>query len=188
MATATSALATLAPYQPPDGLAPREILAHAKEYIDRLTKKHTTLQEKIAVAKQYGGTKLVTFAATGVTTAVSAALGFFNGRYGGDKGYVAPYGIPIDLTASAIAHVVGMTNVCGDVGSRIVHTAGDSALGVGTYRFTHGKGVEMAARAAAKKAAGAGAGVAPGASPGTSPQNGAGAGPRGGTPYAVPQT
>jgi len=49
---------------------------------------------------------------------------------------------------------------------------GDAAWGVGAYRWSHNKGVELAARAAAAKAGGAA---------------GAGAGPRGGTTYPVPQ-
>jgi hypothetical protein len=180
MASATSALAALAPYQPPDGLAPREILAHAREHIDKLTKKHLNLQGKISEATRYVGTKAVTMAGTGVSLAVSAALGLVNGRFGGDKGYLAPYNVPVDLTSGLIAHVVGYTNVLGDVGSTLVHTVGDAAWGSGAYRWSHNKGVELAARAAAAKA-GAGAGA------GAGPQNGAGAGPRGGTTYAVPQ-
>ena len=178
MASATSALATLAPYQPPDGLAPREILAHAREHIDRLTKKHVNLQGKINEVTKYAGTKAVTMAGTGVSLAVSAILGLVNGRFGGDKGYLAPYNVPVDLTGGLIAHVVGYTNVLGETGSDLVHTAGDAAWGAGAYRWSHNKGVELATRAAAAKA-GAGA-------PGASPQNGAGAGPRGGTTYSVP--
>ena len=181
MATATSALATLAPYQPPDGLAPREILAHAREHIDRLTKKHLNLQGKINEVTKYAGTKALTMAGTGVSLAVSTLMGLVNGRFGGDKGYLAPYGVPADLTSGLIAHVVGYTNVLGDMGSDLVHTAGDAAWGAGAYRWSHNKGAELAARAAAAKA-GAGA-----VYPGTGPQGGAGAGPRGGTTYAVPQ-
>ena len=181
MASATSALATLSPYQPPDGLAPREILAHAREHIDRLTKKHINLQGKISEVTRYAGTKAITMAGTGVSLAVSAVLGLVNGRFGGDKGYLAPYNVPVDLTSGLIAHVVGYTNALGEVGSDLVHTVGDAAWGVGAYRWSHNKGVELAAHAAAAKA-GAGAGAA-----GTGPQGGAGAGPRGGTTYPVPQ-
>jgi hypothetical protein len=139
-----------------------------------------TLQGKITEATKYVGTKAVTMAGTGVSLAISAVLGLVNGRFGGDKGYLAPYNVPVDLTSGLIAHVVGYTNVLGEVGSELVHTVGDAAWGVGSYRWSHAKGVELAARAAAAKAgAGAGAGVAP--------QGGAGPGARGGTTYPVPQ-
>jgi hypothetical protein len=174
MASATSALATLSPYQPPDGLAPREILAHAREHIDKLTKKHLNLQGKISEVTKYAGTKALTMAGTGVSLAVSAVLGLVNGRFGGDKGYLAPYNVPVDLTSGLIAHVVGYTNVLGEIGSDLVHTVGDAAWGAGAYRWSHDKGVELAAHAAAAKA-------------GTAPPGAPGPGPRGGTTYTVPQ-
>jgi hypothetical protein len=97
MASATTALANLAPYQPPEGLGPREILAHAREHIDKLTKRHLNLQGKIGDTTEYLGKKLVNPAGSGIALGTSALFGFVNGRYGGDKGYVAPYGAPVDL-------------------------------------------------------------------------------------------
>jgi hypothetical protein len=181
MASATTALATLAPYQPPEGLGPREILAHAREHIDKLTKRHLNLQGKIGDTTEYLGKKLVNAAGSGIALGTSALFGFVNGRYGGDKGYVAPYGAPVDLLSGLVAHVVGYTDVLGRVGSALVHTVGDAAWGSGAYRWAHNKGVELAARVAAEKAG------APGAGAGAAGPNGAGAGPRGGTTYAVPQ-
>ena len=177
MASATSALATLAPYQPPDGLAPRELFAHAREHIERLTKKHAALQEKSTEKSSYVITKGVAALTSACAVGTSGALGFVNGRLGGDLGYAQFHGMPADWTAGVVAHVVGYTNALGKVGSVLVHAAGDAAWGAGTYRWAHAKGVELAQAAAAKA----------GATPGASPQNGAGAGPRGGTSYAVPQ-
>ena len=151
MASATTALANLAPYQPPEGLGPREILAHAREHIDKLTKRHLNLQGKIGDTTEYLGKKLVNAAGSGIALGTSALFGFVNGRYGGDKGYVAPYGAPVDLLSGLVAHVVGYTDVLGRVGSALVHTVGDAAWGSGAYRWAHNKGVELAARVAAEK-------------------------------------
>jgi hypothetical protein len=185
MASATSALATLSPYLPPDGLGPREILAHAKDHIDRLTKKHASLQEVLQKGKEYGVSKIKTGVASGLTVVTSGALGFVNGRYGGDKGYVAPFHVPIDLATALVAHTVGLTDVFGDLGSLMAHAVGDASLGAGTYRFAFAKGAYLAARAAAAKGgavAGAGAGAGTGA-PGAAHPNGQ----RPSTTYAVPQ-
>ena len=180
MASATSALATLAPYQPPEGLAPREILAHAREHIERLTKKHAVLQTQNVEAKSYVRTKGLAGLTSVCAVGMASTLGLVNGRFGGDADHVAFHGMPLDVTAGVVAHVVGYTNALGDTGSVLVHAVGDSAWGAGAYRFFHAKGVELAARAAAAKA-GAGAGT------GAAPQNGAGAGPKGGTTFAVAQ-
>jgi hypothetical protein len=179
MASATTALTALAPYAAPDGLGPREIIAHAKEHIERLTKKHASLQDTLTKVQGYGVSKLKTGMATGTTLAVSSALGFVNGRYGGERGYLSVFHVPVDLTTGLVAHVVGATDVLGDLGTRLVHTVGDACWGAGAYRWTHSKGAELAARAAAAKAAaGAGAGAGAAANPN---------GQRPGTTYAVPQ-
>jgi hypothetical protein len=180
MATATNALATLAPYAPPDGLGPREILAHAKDHIDRLTKRHSTLQGKIQDTQKYTGCLAKTGLAFATTLAVSSGLGFINGRYGGAKGHAAPLGVPIDFTAGVLAHGVGLTvgllseSDFGELCSRGFHTVGDAALGIGTYRTFQAIGLERAARAT---------GQAPGAGVSATNPNGQ----RPGTTYAVPQ-
>jgi hypothetical protein len=141
-----------------------------------------TIQERVAEQKGLvQALKVPGLAAltTGCVLTTSGVVGFVNGRYGGDADHLHFRGIPADWTAGLVAHIVGYTTgamtdtVAGEVGSLLVHAVGDAAWGVGTSRWAHAKGVELAARAKA------GAGAAP--------QNGAGAGPKGGTTYPVAQ-
>jgi hypothetical protein len=188
MATATQTISALAPYQPPPGLAPSDRVAHAHDYIERLQKKHATLRESLQQVKVGAQRGANTMMQTVLAVGTASSLGYVNGRYGGEKGYVAPYSMPLDVTIGGAAHVAGLV-----VGlwleddadraaaampgalprlSDILHTIGDAGLGSGGYRWAHQKGVEMAAAANAGATA-----AAPG--PGV---NGA----RGAT-YAVPQ-
>jgi hypothetical protein len=180
MASATSALATLAPYQPPEGLSAKEILAHARDHIGKLVKKNATLEDKHTETKGYFRTKGVAGLTTAATLVTASTLGIVNGRFGGDADHLNFHGMPLDVAWGIVGHAVGYTNVLGGIGSELVHATGDAAWGSSAYRWSFAKGQELAARAkAAKAGAGAGAGAAP--------QNGAGAGPRGGTTYSVPQ-
>jgi hypothetical protein len=193
MATATMPVSALAPYQPPDGLAPRDVIAHAREHIDRLQKKHASLRESLQHVKVGAQRGVNTITQTVFAVGTSSALGFVNGRYGGEKGYVAPYSVPVDFTLGAVSHIAGLATslllederdaaAAAQPGamprlSDILHTVGDAGLGCGTYRFFHQKGAEHAAEAGAAKGQ-----SAPSPSP---PGPGANAG-RGGAVYNVP--
>jgi hypothetical protein len=186
-----SANSALAPYQPPGGLAAREVIAHARDHIERLQKKHATLRESLQQVKVGAQRGANTVTQTVFAVGTSSALGFINGRYGGEKGYVAPYSVPVDLSLGGLAHVAGLATSLlledeRDAAaaassamprlSDILHTIGDAGLGCGSYRFMHQKGVERAAAAAAAKAGQA------------APTPGAPApGGRGGAVYTVPQ-
>lgn len=157
-----AAVATLAPFQQPMGLAPREALAHAHNHIERLTKKHEAV---LKTAKAIGekaehvmkkNVAVMTNAAFAASTA--GALGYVNGRYGGEKGYVAKYGVAIEVATAALAHASALALSFRETGDKerdehlqhvvgVLHTVGDAAIGVGVYRWTHQKGVEAARHA-----------------------------------------
>lgn len=189
MATATMPTSALAPYQPPPGLQARDVIAHARDHIEKLTKKHASLRESLQQVKVSAQRGVSTVTQTMFAVGTSSLLGYLNGRYGGEKGYVAPYSIPVDLTVGAAGHIAGLATsllledtvdvtAAASQGamprlSDIFHTVGDAGLGCGSYRFLHQKGVEHAA------AKGQGAG------PGSPPAGGPG--PGRGTVYSVPQ-
>jgi hypothetical protein len=176
-----AAATTLAPYQPPIGLAPREALAHAHNRIEQLSRKHESVlrtakalgeRAEHAVKKNLSVLTNTTFAAT-----TAASLGYMNGRYGGDKGYVAKHGIALDVAAAGVVHAGAFALALRETGDRtsdehlnhavgVLHTIGDAAVGASVYRWAYAKGVEAAHRA----------GAMPGAQ-----ANGA----RGGTVYSV---
>src|SRR5208283_2268116 len=109
---ATMPVSALAPYIPPEGLAPRDVIAHARDHIEKLQKKHATLRESLQQVKYkvssgaYRGANTVVQTMFSATTA--STLGFINGRYGGEKGYVAPYSVPVDFTVAAVGHIAGI--------------------------------------------------------------------------------
>jgi hypothetical protein len=177
-ATAHSGGTSLAPYQSPDGLAHRNVLAHARDHIEKLQKRHEQLRGTVARAQKVALKQAHTLTQMGFTVGTAGALGLVNGRYGGDKGYLAPWGVPVDFAVGGAAHVAGfVTSVLSedDIMEPVIallHTIGDAGLGVGVYRWAHQKGAELAARSAgATGQAGVGANSA-----------------HGGTVYAVPAT
>ena len=194
MASALMPSSALATYQPPAGLPARDVIAHARDHIEKLTKKHASLRESLQTVKVSAQRGVGTVIQTGFAVGTSSVLGYVNGRYGGEKGYVAPYSVPVDLTTGAVGHIAGLAtsllleddlDTAGAAASGmprlsdILHAVGDAGLGCGTYRFFHQKGVEHAGGASADK------GKAP-PGPASPPGAGAGAGQRG-TVYGVPQ-
>lgn len=179
----------LAPtYEAPTGLSSREALAHAHDHIRKLVRKH----ESVVKASREIGIKAaeITKAQVGWMTnsafagGTATALGYVNGRYGGEKGYVAKYGVALDAATAFTAHLGALALSLKGTGDAekdehlrhvvgVLHAVGDTAVGVGLYRWSHQKGVEAAHRAGVPAAT-----VAPGA-----PVNGAA--PKT-TVYAVP--
>ena len=190
MATAMMPTSALAQYQPPPGLPARDVIAHARDHIEKLTKKHASLRESLQQVKVSAQRGVSTVTQTMFAVGTSSLLGYVNGRYGGEKGYVAPYSIPVDLTVGAAAHIAGLATsllledevdvtVAASHGamprlSDIFHTVGDAGLACGSYRFLHQKGVEHAE-------------AAKGQAPGPSSPPAGGPGPGRGTVYSVPQ-
>ncbi len=161
MATDTMPASALAPYQPPPGLPVRDVIAHARDHIERLTRKHASLRESLQQVKFSAQRGVNTVTQTVFAVCTSSLLGYVNGRYGGEKGFVAPYSVPIDLSVGAAGHIAGLATSLlleDDVGaagvavspgamprlSDVFHTVGDAGLGCGSYRFFHQKGVEHA--------------------------------------------
>jgi hypothetical protein len=156
-ATAHAGAASLAPYQPPDGLAHREVLAHARDHIEKLQKRHEQLRGTVARAQKVVLKQAHTLTQMGFTVGATGALGLVNGRYGGEKGYAAPWGIPVDFAVGGAAHVAGfVTSIFSEDEVMepviaILHTIGDAGLGIGVYRWAHQKGTELAARSGVAK-------------------------------------
>jgi len=151
-----AATSTLTTFNPPQGLPPRDALVHAKEHIEKLQKKHESLKslksETEAIAKKH----MSALSETLFVTSAAGVMGYVNGRYGGEKGYVAAIrGVPLDLCLGVAAHGIGFSNVLGDEVSSALHAVGDAAVAVSAYRYTHKKGTEQAHASDAAAAASA---------------------------------
>lgn len=168
------AATTLAPaYQAPPGLTKAETVAHLhghintlNDHIGKLVRKHENVVKTVQAGASKGveGLKKVAgqvhyMAQSAFAVGTGSALGYVNGRYGGEKGYCTKYGVTLDAGVAAMAHIGGFALAFVDPGEnaehaeklRIAvqsfHTVGDTALGAAMYRLAHEKGAEAARRA-----------------------------------------
>ena len=184
MAAATSIM----PFQPPVGVPARDALAHAHNFIDKMTKRHETLQkvneslesakERLRAGVKVHGNTLIQMSCTATT---AAALGVINGRFGNDAGVCEKWGVNLDAGVALAGHLAGFIvsyvddreepDVRLSVLAEVMHTVGDAGLASSVYRFCHQHGSEAKARALAGR----------GEQPAPAAVNGA----KGGTVYTV---
>jgi hypothetical protein len=161
-----AAMTTFSPYQPVQGVPIRDSLAHAHDHIERterfldraqkatskILEKHEALKgavERIGNGKKKLGMRAL---ATGVSGSVAAIVGVADGRYGGEKGHLAKWGIPLDWAVAAAGHTAGVAALAltdNEMLEGVLHAVGDAGFIVGSHRWGRELGVAWAQKAAA---------------------------------------
>lgn len=186
MAAATST--AIEPYSPPTGVPLSHSIAHATDWINKLSKKYrkdtSALSETAdahrleADAHRAKTDKIKTevaipAAVMGLSFGVGAAAGLIDGRYGGESGYWEKAGFTVANTLALTGHASAFTlALLGDPPAwvpRMLHAVGDAGLAQIGYRHAHAKMTALRAGASVPTSAAA-------------PVNGA----KGGTVYTVP--
>ncbi len=103
-------------------------LAKAKELYERADK-------RIGKIKEEHGKTLDEALRAGVVLASTGAMGFVNGRFGGEKQELVVAGFPVDATLGLLVHAAAFTKILPE-GHRVLgHSVGTGAIAAGAYRM-----------------------------------------------------
>ena len=166
----------LEPYQPIPGMSTRENHARAVDHIEKvqshlkdILRKHSATEKAVAIKDQALGKVMSSAQAlglqgaqTGVALVMGSAIGFADGRWGGEQGHFAKAGVPLDGAIAILGHAAGLaTFLLADTPNvtRFLHAVGDAGTAAVFHRWAKDLGVTSAHKAGLATAPSAANGV-----------------------------